>query len=415
MTKQVVLLAAGKSSRFYPFNDTHKSMFTVCGKPIIGWTLDALKKLGVKDVVVVVSKEDKKIIDHLRNYQGFGINLIYQKEPLGMGNALLSAKKSLNEIFIVGFPHFVNGKIFETLFNQDQRPKILTDRTEESWKYGILTVEKGRATGIVEKPKKGEERSNIRASGCYLLNREFLKTLEKTEPSEYQFESALDSYMKEDEVLAVQADSLVIPFKYIWDIVAIKDYILGSMGNKISESSSVSPSAVVKGRVVIEEGAKVSDFALVEGPVYIGKNAVVGVHCILRNYSVLGEGAEIQRYVDCTRSIIGMNSHIHSGFVGDSIIGESVRIGAGFITANRRIDRGEVGVVVKDEKVSTRRSNMGVLVGDFVKIGINVSTMPGVIMGRKSMVGPNTVIMKNIPDETLVYAEQKLKVTHIKK
>jgi bifunctional UDP-N-acetylglucosamine pyrophosphorylase/glucosamine-1-phosphate N-acetyltransferase len=165
---------------------------------------------------------------------------------------------------------------------------------------------------------------------------------------------------------------------------------------------------VLTGKVIIEDGARILDFAIVEGPVYIGKNSVVGAHCILREGSILEEDTQIERFVDCTRSIIEMGTHIHSGFVGDSIIGDSVRVGAGFITGNKRIDRDLVEVKVKDKKVFTGSDRIGVLIGDNVKIGINVSTMPGVIIGNDSIIGPSTIVTKNVPGKTRIYVEQEI-------
>jgi dTDP-glucose pyrophosphorylase len=167
MKRQIIILAAGVSSRFYPFNkNTHKSMFFICGKPIIGWTLESLKKINIDEVVIVVSKKDKIIKEYLDSFRGLNIKLAYQKESLGMGNALLSAKKFLNNEFVVGFPHFVNPKIFEMIFKnkKNREPAILADKTNEPWKYGILKVQGNKALEIVEKPKKGTESSCIRES-----------------------------------------------------------------------------------------------------------------------------------------------------------------------------------------------------------------------------------------------------------
>jgi NDP-sugar pyrophosphorylase family protein len=213
--------------------------------------------------------------------------------------------------------------------------------------------------------------------------------------------------MKIEEVRVILTEPIVIPLKYPWDIFPIKDYLLENISEKRAKNSQISPTATLKGKVILEEGAKIFDYATIEGPVYIGKNAVVGAYCTLRDHSILEEGAEIQRYADCARSIIETNSHLHSGFVGDSIIGESVRIGAGFVAANRRIDRKEIEVKIENEKVNSGRSYLGVLIGNAVRTGINVSTMPGVLIGSGSLIGPNTVVKENVESKSLVYTEYK--------
>lgn len=414
ITTQIVLLAAGKSSRFYPFNNTHKSMFSVCGKPILGWTLDGLKKIGSKEVIVVVSRDDKEIQDYLEDYRGLNLTVIYQEKPLGMGDALLSAKDNLGKEFIVGFPHMVNPKTFETLIRKRSSKyaaSILADETKEPWKYGMLLLEgKNKAIGIVEKPSRRNEPSKIRAAGIYLLNKNFIRALENTSIEEYNFEVALDRFMKEEETEAIMSEEKVFPLKYPWDIFEIRDYILENMLETRAKTSQISSSATLRGKVILEEGSKISDYALVEGPVYVGREAVVGAYSILRDRSVLEVGAEIQRYADCTRSIFSADSHLHSGFVGDSIVGKSVRIGAGFITANRRLDRADINVVVNDKKVATGRSYFGVLIGESARMGINVSTMPGVVIGLKAKVGPGTIVARNVEDNTLMYSKQSVEV-----
>lgn len=410
-TRQIVILAAGKSSRFYPFSDeSHKSMFMICGKPIIGWTLQGLKQNGINEVVVVVGREDHKLINYLSTYSDMHIKIIYQNKPQGMGDALLSAKEILEESFVLGFPHFVNKKVFAAMVREnvsDKQIKILVDETEEPWKYGILEFNNNRPVGIIEKPGRGKEPSNIRASGCYLLNKKFINILQKQKHSEYMFETSLDYYMKNFETGVIKADFKILPCKYAWDLAPIKDYILENMPNHISRKAKIAKTSVIRGKVIIEDGAVISDFSLIEGPVYVGKNAIVGSYCILRDGSVLGENTQIERYTDCVRSIIGDNSHIHSGFIGDSILGQFDRIGAGFVTANKRLDRKVISSVINDCKVSTASNSSGCLIGNNVKIGVNASTMPGVTIGSGAVIGPGSVVMKNVDKNSSFFQGSK--------
>ncbi len=400
MKIQIVLLAAGKSSRFYPFNNTHKSMFSVCGKPILGWTLDGLKKIGAKEVVVVVSRDDKDIQDYLKDYNGLNLTVVYQEKPLGMGDALLSAKDNLGKEFIVGFPHMVNPKTFEILVRKRSSKyaaSILAEETKEPWKYGMLLLEgKNKVIGIVEKPSEGSEPSKIRAAGIYFLNRSFIRLLEETSKEEYNFEVALDRFMKKEETEAIMSKESVLPLKYPWDIFEIRDYILENMPETRVKTSQISSSATLRGKVILGEGSKISDYALVEGPVYVGREAVVGAYSILRDRSVLEAGAEIQRYVDFKNSFLGKNSSIHSGFIGDSIIGSNVKVGAGFITANKRLYRGEIRVEVKGEMVNSQMSSLGVFMGSNTQVGINVSAMPGTVIKEGARIYPNKQISGHV-------------------
>jgi len=417
MKKQIVLLAAGLSSRFFPFQKSHKSMFTICGKPVIGWTLDGLQKMDIKEVVVIITPKDEVIRDYLENYKGLKLKIVYQQKSLGMGNAVLSIKKNLDDEFILGFPHFVNNKTFEVLLEGVGKSggiRLLTELTDRPWEYGIIDMDRnGKPIGIVEKPKKGQEPSNIRLAGCYLLNKKFIDLLEKTPVSEYQFEIALNEYLKKEKVVLVEAKERVMSLKYPWDILLIKAYILNRLTVKREPGCEVSPPALIRGKVFIGANAKICDYSIIEGPAYIGKNAVVGNYSILRDNSVLEAGAQLERYVDCTRSIVGKNTHIHSGFVGDTIIGDSGRLGAGFVTGNKRMDRDYISADVKGNRVQSGLTRLGGMIGNDVTVGINVSVMPGIIIGSKSIIGPCSSVTRNIPENSFYYSEQKAKIKEI--
>jgi bifunctional UDP-N-acetylglucosamine pyrophosphorylase/glucosamine-1-phosphate N-acetyltransferase len=114
----------------------------------------------------------------------------------------------------------------------------------------------------------------------------------------------------------------------------------------------------------------------------------------VRDGTILERGVQIERYCDLKNSVIGERTHIHSGFVGDSVIGKNCRIGAGFITANKRLDRSSIGATVKAKKVDSGRVSLGALIGDNVRIGVRVSTMPGAIVGSNSNIYPGAIVKR---------------------
>ena len=82
-------------------------------------------------------------------------------------------------------------------------------------------------------------------------------------------------------------------------------------------------------------------------------------------------------------------------------------MGAGTITANVKIDRGEIKSVVKGEKIKTGLNSLGCIMGENTKTGINCSLMPGVLIGSNCALGPNSVVFENIEDNTTFYTEFK--------
>jgi bifunctional UDP-N-acetylglucosamine pyrophosphorylase/glucosamine-1-phosphate N-acetyltransferase len=86
----------------------------------------------------------------------------------------------------------------------------------------------------------------------------------------------------------------------------------------------------------------------------------------------------------------------HLSYIGDSIIGERCNLGAGTITANLRLDEKPIRMLVKGELIETGLRKLGVIMGDDVKTGINVSIMPGVKIRSGAFVAAGEVVARDI-------------------
>ena len=83
----------------------------------------------------------------------------------------------------------------------------------------------------------------------------------------------------------------------------------------------------------------------------------------------------------------------HFNYVGDSILGIGVNLGAGAKLSNVRNDRRNILVSLGDgSKIDTRLVKLGALVGDGSQLGCNVVTNPGSIIAPGSMIPPNETI-----------------------
>lgn len=400
MKYQAIILAGGESSRFYPFDDIHKGFFTLGGKTIIERTVESIKKTPVAEIILVLGKENFQEEKQICFRSGVlsDIKIVCQEKPLGMADAILSAQKHIkNDFFVVNAQHFTFNDFFEDFVEkyadgQNLATVGLTE-TKNPQKYGIAALSGERVVGVVEKPELGKETSNLRLVGTYLFSPKFLEELKKVKQSEYSLETALDMAGKVGKVGFVKLNDKMPSLKYPWDILDIKNLIFEKMDFNIDPSAEICKTAIFKGKkIYVGKNARVFDFSIIEEPAFIGDGAIVGSYSQVRDRSVLEAGAEVQRYADIKNSCIGEGTHIHSGFVGDSVIGENVRIGANFIVANRRLDRGEIGVKVKGEKVNTQKTSLGVFVGSGTHIGINVSVMPGTIIKHGACVYPNKQI-----------------------
>ncbi|MGD9129572.1 MAG: sugar phosphate nucleotidyltransferase [Candidatus Woesebacteria bacterium] len=399
MPKQAVLLAAGKSSRFFPFSIKESKVETVLmGKPILYWTLDSLIEAKIKKVVVVVNQSNSRTKSLLKDYvQNFEkLEIAIQKEARGMADAILAAKDLLDEHFFVMNASQVNAADYlQKMINLNSSSALAATATDNPKIYGVVSIEGVKAISLIEKPQQ-KIKNPYRIIGIYLLNRDFLNYMSSLPAEEYLLETALNNYMQKHEVKVAKFEKTPASLKYPWHLLDLKNELFQKFKFSISKQAKISPTALIKGDVYIGPEAIVADYAIVEGPAYIGKKAVVGQHCILRKGSVLEDRAEVQRFADVANSILMTDAHCHSGFIGDSVLGQGVRIGAGFISANRRLDRATVKTVVKAKKTDSKRKNLGVIMGHNVKVGVQSSTMPGVIIKNEAVIEPGSIIKKNI-------------------
>lgn len=403
---QAVILAAGKSQRFYPFTDIpHKSLVSLMGKSLLQRTLESLKESNITNVVIVVG-ENSPIPSMISSIEGLSIDYVVQKETLGMGHALLSAKERLEEtFFLLSAYHFECSEFIPSLLKakNEQHDVILLAKEDTILEqYGVLDIEGDTVKDVVEKPPQKMERGR-RIIGIYLLSKKFLNELANIPVEHYHFEKALASYAKKGYVGFVEAFSQTITLKYGWDLLSLKDILLRNITSFKSPTAEVSPHAIISGPVYISNGVKVLEGACIKGPCFIGENAVIGNNAIIRNGVIIEKNVVIGATMEVKNSILFEDTTTHTGFIGDSIVGAHTKIAAGFLTANVRLDRQHIYSFIRNEKVNTYRTHIGIISGEYTNFGVNVTIMPGIIVGNNVTIGPSTVVMENIEDESLFY------------
>jgi bifunctional UDP-N-acetylglucosamine pyrophosphorylase/glucosamine-1-phosphate N-acetyltransferase len=124
----------------------------------------------------------------------------------------------------------------------------------------------------------------------------------------------------------------------------------------------------------------------------------------------IGNGVEIKNSIILDDSTIG-----HLSYVGDSIIGKNCNFGAGTKVANLRFDNKKISMNIKGKKIQSNSRKLGVIMGDNVKTGINVSIMPGISIGENSWIGAHTLVNKDIPSNNILYYSNEDGRTVLKK
>ncbi len=407
---QAIIVAAGESSRFWPLNNRHKSQIKILGKSLVYWTIKGLAGKNIKDIVLVVSP-NSLLKDELLSIVGdLGVKLsfVVQEKPLGTGNAIFQARELIKEPFFVFWPYKVMaGEIIENILSLVEKTKaeaiLVGAETKTPWEFGMVKMENNKIIGIVENPKKGEEPSKIKVLGTYFLQPDFFSYYQKLKTHHPEdFVDCLNLYIKEKKTGLIVSEKNVPALKYPWELLKILKLELESPEfiNYFSASAIIGKNVVINGNVYLGKNVIIGDNTVINGPVYIGDNCRIGASNVLRGPIDFEENVATGSLAEIKNCLIQEGTHLHSGYFGDSIIGRDCRFGAGFITANRRIDRQNIRSLVKGKKIDTSLTYFGLAVGDNSRFGIHSGAMPGVLIGSDCVIGPGTLVLENIEDST---------------
>ena len=145
--------------------------------------------------------------------------------------------------------------------------------------------------------------------------------------------------------------------------------------------------------IVVDATATVEAGAYLIGPCYIGPRAVVRSGAYVREYSWICADAVVGHATEVKHSILLPGAKApHFNYVGDSILGKDVNLGAGTKLSNLRNDGGEVHVRLNGERLPSGLRKFGAVLGEGVATGCNSVTNPGVVLGCNSTVWPNATV-----------------------
>lgn len=149
-------------------------------------------------------------------------------------------------------------------------------------------------------------------------------------------------------------------------------------------------------KISIGKGTIVEPGAYIEGPTIIGKDCQIRYGAYIRGNVLTGDRCVIGHCSEVKHAIFLNDAKApHFNYVGDSILGNFVNIGAGVICANFRLDHGEVVTEVEGEFYKTGTSKFGAVLGDGTQLGCNSVTNPGVLLRKKTYSRACTSIQKS--------------------
>ncbi|CAD5163036.1 probable mannose-1-phosphate guanylyltransferase 3 [Musa acuminata AAA Group] len=331
---KALILVGGFGTRLRPLTLSFpKPLVDFANKPMILHQIEALKDVGVTEVVLAINYRPEVMLNFLKDFEdklGIKITCSQETEPLGTAGPLALARDRLmdgsGEPFFVLNSDVISEYPFAELIqfhkSHGGEATIMVTKVDEPSKYGVVVMdESGKVDRFVEKPKVFV--GNKINAGIYLLNPSVLDRIELRPTS---IEKEVFPKIAADQKL----HAMVLPGFWM-DIGQPKDYITGlrlyleSLRKKAS--SKLATGSHIVGNVLVHENAVIGEGCLIGPDVAIGPGCVIESGVRLSRCTVM-RGVRIKKHACISSSIIGWHSTVGqwARIENMTILGEDVHV-----------------------------------------------------------------------------------------
>ncbi len=434
-----VILAAGEGKRMK--SNIAKPLHKVCGKPLLGWVLDAAEEAGAERNIVVVGHKGDDVIAAFDGRAEF----VWQREQLGTGHALMQGVAPLSGergtvMVLYGDTPLISAETLKDALREHTdggfAATVITAEAENPRGYGRIVREDGKIARIVEQKDCTEEQAKIREinSGMYFFDIQKLisavgRLKNNNAQKEYYATDTIEILLSRGEkVGAYTADfreTLGVNDRHqLADVCAIKnarlveELMLGGVtvlepktlylgadvtvgtdtiiypntileGNtKIGENCIIGPNTTLK-NTTVGDGTSVINSVADSGEIGSGTN--VGPFAYIRPNSKIGDNIKIGDFVEVKNSQIRYGTNVtHLTYIGDADVGENVNFGCGTVVVNY------------DGKEKHRTT-----IGDGVFIGCNTNLVSPVTLCDGAYTAAGSTITDDVPENALAIARAR--------
>ena len=214
---------------------------------------------------------------------------------------------------------------------------------------------------------------------------------------------------------------------FVWEAIPqIAAHVQRLTEGKQTILGEVMPGAFISdGPVFIGEGARIEPGAYISGPAYIGAGAVVRHGAFVRENVILMPGAILGHASEAKNALFLPNAHApHFNYVGDSILGHHVNLGAGTKLSNLGMmsekdpstgKRPTISFKYDDVVYDMGIAKMGAVMGDGAQTGCNSVLNPGCLIGQRTLVYANLSVRKGFyPPSSIIKLRQVMEVAERK-
>lgn len=435
----IIILAAGQGTRMK--SRLPKVLHPLAGRPLLAHVIETARSLAPDTLVVVYGHGGEQVREALNQP---GLQWVKQSEQLGTGHAVqqaLPAMKDVDRVLVLygDVPLMRADSLRALIEGAGSGFGLMTMDLDDPKGYGrILRDGQGRVVGIVEQKDATEEQLRIQEvnTGIMLVDAHLLGSwLEKLTPQNAQGE-----YYLTDIVALAVAEGMKIQVSRPEDPVeaeGVNDRLQLALLERVYQRWQAE--ALMRGGVTLKDPTRFDlrgslqtgmDVSLdvnviIEGEVVLGDKVSVGANTVLRNVRVadnvlirencviedavigpdsaigpfsrirpgtrLTGGAHVGNFVEIKNSTIGLGSKVnHLSYIGDTLMGDGVNIGAGTITCNY------------DGAYKHRTT-----IEDKAFVGSNTALVAPVTVGEDATIGAGSVIAKDAPAGELTVARGK--------
>ena len=177
-----------------------------------------------------------------------------------------------------------------------------------------------------------------------------------------------------------------LPWEPLHHLKTFIEDFLKKNGTRIP--SNIPKDVILQGDVYIEDDVLIESGTFIAGPTLIFKGAEVRFGGYIRGQVVVAEKAVVGHDSEIKHSLLLPGAKAaHFAYVGDSILGRNVNLGAGTKLANLKVDMGKASVKIRvgDTVHDTGLRKIGAVFGDNSSVGCNTVTNPGTLIGRETL------------------------------
>jgi dTDP-glucose pyrophosphorylase len=204
------ILAAGKGSRLTPLSEAYpKPLLPICNKPIVGYQLEYMRKLGIDEAYIVVGALREQFERQLGDGSRYGLKLHYltQESQLGIAHAVAKLEQHISSPFMLFLGDiFIISDTLDDMVKQwherdcDAVLAVKRDTVDNIKRnFTVILDQAGRVTRVIEKPRHPV--NDLKGCGVYLFDVSFFDAVRRTPRTamrdEYEVTESIQIYIED--------------------------------------------------------------------------------------------------------------------------------------------------------------------------------------------------------------------------